>query len=333
MQKISLINKKIYPNYLNLHHDYHTFLRQQLQTQQYQEMWCPPLSTSPCFETHVHPFEIHSLKDKRPLGYYLHTSPEFILKNHLLKLETFSSTGIYNLNYVFRDDTPGPIHRQQFIMLEFYRLKSPVHHLLNDLTQLISNSSYMIAEKYECLEIKHFDIITVEELFQQYLQFSILDYLVAEELFKKISRDFKQYAPPKVLDWDDLFHLLWLNEIEPHLNKHSALIVKDFPSPLGLLAKTSAIDSRVNLRFEVFINGHEIANGYAEESSYEKNNLAIQLHLEGKKNHYNYDLIPPSFLLNSLKEKTLPICYGVAMGTERLLQVLTKAQSAFIDFE
>lgn len=119
MQKISLINKNIFPDYLNLHQKYHQAIRQQLETMNYQEVWCPPVSSSPCFETHVHPFRLNSPKLQNNLDLYLHTSPEFILKNYLLNNSSFSKSGIYNLNYVFRDDLPGPIHRRQFIMLEF----------------------------------------------------------------------------------------------------------------------------------------------------------------------------------------------------------------------
>lgn len=193
--------------------------------------------------------------------------------------------------------------------------------------------SQKLAEQYLCLQINQFEQLTIDELFRKYLSFSILDFLDPKDLFHKITKDFKSYAPSKMLVWDDLYHLLWLNMIEPELKNHPALLIKDFPAPLGLLAKVSKDDSRISQRFEIYIQGIEIANGYAEEEHYAQNVSAIENHLLEKQNIYQYTLNPPSFLLNSLKKNTIPECYGVAMGTERLLQVLTNANSAFIDFE
>lgn len=333
MQKISLFNKNIYPDYLDLHQSFHQLIRKELELREYKEVWCPPLSTSPCFETHVHPFKIFSCKDNKELNYYLHTSPEFVLKKYLLNYNQQNSTGLYNLNYVFRDDLPGQIHRRQFIMLEFYRFKTPVDELVQDLCELVSKLSASLAEKYECREIQSIQKISINDLFQEYLNFSILEFLNPQDLYQKISRDFPQVASTQLLPWDDLYHLLWLNFIEPKLQNFPAVLIENFPAPLGLLAKPDEKDKRIHKRFELFVGGNEIANGYSEELTFIKNQSAIKSHLKEKLAQYNYQLPLPNYFLDNLHHSPLVNCYGVAMGTERLLQTLLKAKSAFMDFE
>lgn len=333
MQKISLINKKIYPDYCHLHTVFHQTLRETLNKLDYQETWCPPLSSAPCFETHLHPFEVYSCKDKKRTQRYLHTSPEFILKNHLSILRLQAGSGCYNLNYVFRDDRPGPIHRQQFIMLEFYRTKLPTQNLIHDLSHLIKTTSDMVHSQYDSAKIENIEEVTIDALFQNLLNFSILDFIDHDELFLKICKDFPQNAPSQKIPWDDLYNLLWLNYIEPTLPSYQALLIKDFPKPVGLLAKEKENDPRISKRFELFIKGCEIANGYSEEASFQNNVSAIENHLKQKQDQYNYTLAKPDFLLKNLQDQGLPECYGVALGTERLLQVLTGLESAFIDFE
>jgi lysyl-tRNA synthetase class 2 len=330
MQKISLKNKTIYPHFLGVHQKYHEYIKEFLTSKNYNEYWCPPLSSSPCFETHVHPLEIYSTKNKKRLGHYLHTSPEFILKSYACNLPK-KTCGLFNLNYVFRDDEPGQIHRKQFIMLEFYKLSPPTNALLEDLKLLVISLSSYLNETLDAEVIRSIDTQSVDELFKQYLKFSILDFNSDEDLFLKISKDYSSIAPPQILPWDDLYHLLWLNYIEPKLSQRQALLVTEFPSQIGLLSKKNEHDPRTCERFELFIHGTEIANGYAEETKWETNVQTIRSHLAEKQRLYDYVLEEPEFFLHHLKSSTLPSCHGVAVGTERLLQVLTQAKSGFID--
>ncbi len=333
MQKIRLFQKNIFPEHFQLHSEFHQKLRITLNELGYQETWCPPLSTSPCFETHVHPFEIFSCRDSKNAHLYLHTSPEFVLKNYLCQIASTTQTGIFNLNYVFRDDRPGAIHRRQFIMLEFYRTSAPVEKLIEDLTCLILSAATMVAEKYEVIPLPNIERITVDELFQERLKFSILDYLDEYSLYEKIQKDFPQNAPSRILPWDDLYNILWLNYIEPTLSHFPGVFIENFPVHLGLLAKVNDNDHRISQRFELFIKGQEIANGYSEEVNYDQNLVAIEHHLQQKRAIYQYQIPKPEFFLNSLKTKGMKKSYGVAVGTERLLQTLTGLNSAFIDIE
>ena len=88
----------------------------------------PPMVSNPGMEVHIHPFQINKAINKEETPYYLHTSPEFWMK-HLLSegLEK-----IFTLNYCFRDEPQSPIHRPQFIMLEWYRAGEHYEKIISD---------------------------------------------------------------------------------------------------------------------------------------------------------------------------------------------------------
>ena len=80
----------------------------------------PPAVENPGMEVHIHPFQIHSVFHKKLNSVYLHTSPEFCMKELLTK-EDENLHNIFTISYCFRDEPSSPIHRSQFLMLEWYR--------------------------------------------------------------------------------------------------------------------------------------------------------------------------------------------------------------------
>lgn len=329
MKKLSLKNKSIFPNYFYIHHSFHKNIKNFLSTKNYEEMLCPPASHSPCFETHVHPLQLFSPKDRQKLNLYLHTSPEFVLKSFLPLMN--NKNGIYSLDYVFRDDEISPIHRKQFVMLEFYKLTTSPSSFMHDLKDLICYLSKNLSAACEINPVENIQEVTVNDFFLEHLKFSIVDFLNQDDLYQKMQKDFKEICPSVKLPWDDLFNLLWLNFLENNIKNYKALLVTQYPTPLSLLAKKNVSDERTSNRFELFVHGIEIANGYEEEFTYDKNLNAILDHLKNKRECYNYELLPPTFFLNTLKNEQMPSCFGVALGTERLLQALTSSNCAFID--
>ena len=72
---------------------------------------------NPGMETHIHPFEVYSKRHDLSNNLFLHTSPEF----HMKELLSLGMENIYTISYCFRDEPISPIHRPQFLMLEWYR--------------------------------------------------------------------------------------------------------------------------------------------------------------------------------------------------------------------
>ena len=91
------------------------------------DVMTPPAVENPGMEVHIHPFQLHSVIKNKLVPQYLHTSPEFCLKQ-LLASPGEKIENIFSLSYCFRDEPNSPIHRNQFIMLEWYR-KHALHYI------------------------------------------------------------------------------------------------------------------------------------------------------------------------------------------------------------
>jgi lysyl-tRNA synthetase class 2 len=88
----------------------------------------PPMVENPGMETHIHPFQVAHAKSHSMSQWYLHTSPEF----HMKELLSLGFENIYNLSYCFRDEPNASIHRPQFLMLEWYRTGAHYTKIMQD---------------------------------------------------------------------------------------------------------------------------------------------------------------------------------------------------------
>jgi len=279
------------------------------------EVMTPPMVANPGIEPHIHPFTVNSARDNSKTGHYLHTSPEFWMKK--LLAEASDLPKIYTLSFSFRDEPPSAIHRTQFLMLEWYRAHCSYEKIMQDCSELITS----LAPQKLWANPK---IITVNELFQELLNIEILDYLAVENIKQLISSKYPDiFLPEKELNWDDYFFLLFLNKIEPALSKFPFLIIKEYPYHLSALSKRSSTDPRVCERFEIYLDGIEVANCFHELCDLEIQKQRFQENNSLKKTTYGYQLANPIMLYESL-HKGLPAPSGIALGVERLYSILYK---------
>ena len=182
----------------------------------------------PGLEAHLHPFRLQSVVNKKETDLYLNTSPEFAMK----ELLSLGFEKIYALNWSFRDEPNATHHRPQFLMLEWYRAHEHYTMLMDETAELIKSSYEFLQQKKA--PVKAFNELriertTVDELFCEHAGFSILDYLEDQQgLFEKIKKDFTHIPLPKAseLSWDDLFFLLFLNQIDPAIANYPYLLAK-----------------------------------------------------------------------------------------------------------
>lgn len=297
-------------------------------TDGFTDVMTPPMVQNPGMETHIHPFQVYSPSKKKLQNSYLHTSPEFCMKE-LLTFEEFKN--IFTISYVFRDEPSSDIHRSQFLMLEWYRKNERYEKIMDDVENLIkfcvdhfANLNYP-----SVLKIKEYKRITVSELFQKYLDMDILEYLDTKKLKEKIQSDFKDVPLPSVdCSWDDHFFLLFLNKIEPHFKTIPYLMITEFPAPLSALSTISKKDSRIAERFEVYIHGIELCNCFNELTDPKEQIRRFKLQAVDKSHIYDYTLPWPSHFLDSV-EKGCPPSSGIALGIERLLKAITGTDNPF----
>lgn len=270
------------------------------------------------------------MREGRKRDFYLHTSPEFCLKELLADHAAEDLAQIYNLSYCFRDEPTSPIHRSQFLMLEWYRLNKRYEAIMDDVEDLlawcITTTQAPLRKEIKGQKLQR---LTMEELWLEAVGRSPLDFLDATELRKLIKKDFPDVPLPTVeLAWDDLFFLLHLNKVEPQLQRWPLLLVKEFPAPLAALSTLKTSDARVCERFEVYVHGIELCNAYNELTDPAEQRRRFSAQALEKKSLYGYELPAPELFLKSL-DRGLPPSAGIALGVERLLHSLFDVENPF----
>lgn len=292
----------------------------------------PPAVENPGMEVHIHPYQLFSVQKNVLQPLYLHTSPEFCMKELLGSDEEFDK--IFSISYCFRDEPNSPIHRSQFLMLEWYRKNERYESIMRDTGELIQTvikkgEKKGLRVKPE-LHGKNLIKKTMRELFKEVLDIEILDYLDTTSI-KKLLTQFPDVPLPQVeLDWDDYFFLLYLNKIEPVISKYPLLMITEFPAPLSALSTLKSDDPRVCERFEVYINGIELCNCFNELTDAKEQRTRFKIQNELKKKNYHYSLPEPKKFY-SVMDKGLPPSAGIALGVERLLYSIFEIENPFFD--
>ena len=291
----------------------------------------PVAVENPGMEVHIHPFQLTSVVKKQSDARYLHTSPEFCMKE-LLSLKDEGLDQIFTITYCFRDEPNSPIHRSQFLMLEWYRKHAHYTRIMDDTESLI-NFCLTEGQKKGLPVREHMKNArmvkkTMQELFFEILNIDILNYLDIPSI-KELLKQFPTVpVPESELEWDDYFFLLYLNEIEPKLTQYPLLMIYEFPAPLKALSTLKESDPRVCERFEVYLNGVELCNAFNELTDVGEQIERFNEQKMLKKKLYGYELTEPSSFYETLK-RGLPPSAGIALGVERLLYSLFEVENPF----
>ena len=248
-------------------------------------------------------------RDTGQLSHYLQTSPELPMK----RLLCHGSGSIYQICKVFRQEESGRYHNPEFTMLEWYRVGYDHHQLMDDVESLVR----LLFPALETLQR-----YTYQHLFQQC---SGIDPLAAtdEELLELASNS--NVEIPASCDRDWLLNVLFDLHVGDYLADNGAVFVHGYPASQASLARISSLDVRVAERFELYIHGVELANGFHELNDADQQRARFLKDLEDRKEQY---LPLPELDKNFLEalEHGLPDCSGVALGIDRLLMLKTSAQ-------
>ena len=241
--------------------------------------------------------------------YYLCTSPEF----HMKRLLCDGIGSIYQISKAFRNEDVSKVHNPEFTMLEWYQVG--IDHF--ELMRVIERFLKFVMGIPKC------DIISYDECFQKYLQFSPLDLTVNEIRQQCLKRLELSEELEQENNKDVLLQLIFSLLIEPNLGEKYPIFVHSFPATQASLAKINEFDSRISDRFELYYKGLELANGFHELSDHvEQNNRFNNDNF--KRVHQNKEVVPIDVnLIESLKFG-LPKCSGVAIGIDRLLMLELK---------
>ena len=243
--------------------------------------------------------------------YYLRTSPEFAMKRLLAN----GSGDIYSIATVFRNEQHGRLHNPEFTMLEWYRLKFTLNELMDEVTNILVRLS---TEFNEIARYSYTDV------FQQYL--GINPHKIDNNKLLKITRN--NINITSNLTRENCLDLLFDQIIQPKLttnnNTFAGYYIYDYPEQMADLAQISFCkksDALVANRFELFINGIEIANGYYELLVATEQEQRFQQAQQRRKTNGQRVIAYDQNLIDALKYG-LPCCSGVAIGLDRLFMLL-----------
>ena len=249
------------------------------------------------------PAFLHSDKSKI---HYLQTSPEYAMK----RLLAAGSGSIYQITKAFRLDEKGLLHNPEFTMLEWYRLNFNHHDLMDEmdeLLQLVLNTKAAERKSYA-------------EIFSDYLNINPHSVSVAE--LKKIAEQNNIQVVASITDRDTWLQLLLSHYIEPQLGKDAPCFIYDFPASQAALARLQPDNPDVASRFEVYVKGIELANGFHElQNAGEQRKRFENDRIERKT--LNQPDMPIDELFLSALTHGLPDCSGVALGLDRLAMLAT----------
>lgn len=281
------------------------------------EVETPILSADTVVDRHLDPFYLENTTggSESPRRLWLQTSPEFAMKR---LLAAGCPAAIYQIARVFRQEECGSLHNPEFTMVEWYRVGDGLQagmKLLGDLAEAI-------------LARGPAEAISYREAFKRHV--GINPHTAEGESLRQIACD-RGIAFPAGLDpadRDSWLDLLLSECVQPHLGMKSPAILYDYPPSQAALAKIrhDAGDDPVAERFELYVDGMELANGYHELTDADelrRRNAAANRRraADGK------PTVPESSRLLAAMEAGLPPSTGVALGFDRLVMAALGAEN------
>jgi len=240
---------------------------------------------------------------------YLQTSPEYPMKR--LLADGFGDC--YQICPVFRDGEAGRRHNPEFTMIEWYRLDFGVAEMQRDVDRLL---------RVACAEVRAFPPARSVTYRAAIAEVCGVDCRKAEPADIRTALAARGVEPADAGDWDrdSWLDLLMGAVVGPSLGHDAPVFVEDYPESQAALARlrTEPDGARVAERFELYVDGLELANGFRELGDAAEQRRRFEGNLATRRAHGQ--------VLNPLDERLLaalthglPDCSGVALGFDRLV--------------
>jgi lysyl-tRNA synthetase class 2 len=286
------------------------------------------LAVSPGNETHLHAFATSLVAPdgtKSPL--YLRTSPEFACK----KLLAAGERRVVEFAKVFRNREQGALHHPEFTMVEWYRAGEPYQVLMKDCATLLARVAEAAGTKefrFRGCTADPFaepERITVAEAFAKFGGIDLLATLPnGKSDHERLARA-AQAAGIRIADddtWGDIFSRILVERIESELGIGRATILDEYPSVQAALARPSS-DPRIAERFELYVCGVELANGFGELTDAAAQRGRLEHEMAEKQRIYGDRYPLDEGFLAALAQ--MPQSSGIALGLDRLVMLAVGA--------
>ena len=236
-------------------------------------------------------------------GWFLQTSPELCMKRILAA----GYPRIFQFCKCFRAGERGGRHLPEFSMLEWYALHTDYQMLMRQCEALLQSAladtghSEKIIWRNQIIRLPlPWERITVKDAFSRYAPVSLQNALAGGR-----------------------FDEVLTEHVEPNLGCDHPVFLCDYPASMAALAKLKEGDPAVAERFELYMGGMEIANGFSELTDAQEQRRRFEEALEARaaKDLARYAMPEP--FLAALEG--LPPCAGIALGMDRIIMILADA--------
>lgn len=237
--------------------------------------------------------------------WFLHTSPELCMK----RMMAAGYEKIFQICRCWRERERGSLHLPEFTLLEWYRAEGDYHSLMEEceglirfVARTIGLEQKLIFRSHEIDLSKPWERISVKEAFRCYSKTSMA---------KALERN--------------LFDEIMVQDVEPKLGIEKPTFIYDYPGVRGALARLKQEDQTVAERFELYMGGLELANGFSELVDSEEQRR--RFHIENA-NRQSFGKpiysIPDKFLAEL---DNMPPSAGIALGVDRLVMVFLDVET------
>jgi elongation factor P--(R)-beta-lysine ligase len=286
------------------------------------------LRVSPGNETHLHAFATKlTTSDGGAAPLYLRTSPEFACK----KLLAAGERRIVEFAKSFRNQERGALHHPEFTLVEWYRAGEPYDVLMHDCIAMLREAGSITKMRQFSFRDRICDPsaeperLTIAEAFARFAKIDILATLAADAADRdRFARAAQDVGIRLAEDdrWADIFSRVLVERIEPNLGIGRATILDEYPAVLSALAKPKS-DRRVAERFELYVCGLELANGFGEMTDPAEQRRRLEAEMAEKERRYGERYPIDEDFLAALAY--MPEASGVALGLDRLVMLATGA--------
>jgi len=288
-------------------------MREFFYAQSFHEIIIPVLNRSIPLEPNIFPFVTKWNTRNKTQTLFLSTSPERRIKQMIAK----GVKNCFAIGSSFRNlEDSGTLHTPEFLMLEWYRKNATYKNIMDDTQHLLKHisNSLKIENKLTLDFSQTWKKISLSSLFSRFLKTDLNKIIEKEQLIFDIAQ--KKGYNIKNTSWNNLYDQLFVNEIESHLPREPFFLI-DFPMQISPLCKPKKNNTLLAERFELYINGVEIANGNTENTDSESiyNNFVVE---QNKRS--NSQPIDKKFIDSIAKIKASYA--GIGLGVDRLTMLL-----------
>jgi lysyl-tRNA synthetase class 2 len=247
---------------------------------------------------------------------YLQTSPEYPMK----RLLAAGSGDIFQICPVFRAGEQGRLHNPEFTMIEWYRLGMDLQGLMTETAQLAGMVFRVAGREPGPVEYLGYAEAFVRELGIDPLLAGTGDLAGLARANGLVDSSITSSTR------DDLLDFLVATRVGPALGHGTLTCLHHFPASQAALAQLEASDPRTALRFELYSEGVELANGYVELADAAEQRRRFEADLAERQRRGMPQPLLDERLLAAMKSG-LPACAGVAMGFDRVAMLALGAGS------